>query len=98
MVELMWRQLPRCALRLDNWSLSLGSAKASLVMRKAFIYESKGKIFNLQSNGCDNKKKKTVSQFKQHACNSSERDTVMSSPASHPALTGCLEGSQLPRR
>lgn len=39
MVELMWRQLPRCALRLDNWSLLLGSAKASLVMRKAFIYE-----------------------------------------------------------
>lgn len=93
----MW-QLQRCALLLDNWSLLLGSAKASLVMRKAFIYESKGKIFNLQSNGCDNKKKKTVSQFKQPACNSSERDTAMNSPASHPALTGCLEGSQLPRR
>lgn len=98
MVELMWRQLQRCALLLDNWSLLLGSAEASLVMRKAFIYEGKGKIFNLQSNGCDNKKNKTVSQFKQPACNSSERDTAMSSPASHPALTGCLEGSQLPRR
>lgn len=37
MVELMWRQLQRCALLLDNWSLLLGSAEASLVMRKAFF-------------------------------------------------------------